>query len=1337
MKAKHTLAQLVRRMSLFIGASAGAAALAYCGALSAQTVSDACAVPHFTTQARDLGSVSSRTHNLDCTQRARAAGHFGKVAIDMTADANAARSGMWTSNGEKFAAEAIDLAAKSSAVKGAVDVMAAKFKSNIAAKESGQRLTAASLSVLSAMTKEASTIFCNNAQLCGPRTEKAAAFVAESLKLAAQVPKCVGKLGRYDAACVSALKTALKTSDIALKGFGLQPTDPSWQKWTELVADAVSSSGSLAKAAQGGDVGQYAAAAGDLMELSIKLYTGGYFRDDAKQPTPFQNALEVLGNATSTWLSCASVSLSVKNARPENVPDQTVECVKRLNDYLNQRLAEIMGYSMVLFQASKEQYNAVVIDGARVVMGEVMNRGGWEPVFASLGIPYRDGSVLANDKSLAIRSAIHGIAAKYKVDSSGLAGLHSSWWDGYAGDVLRAAQKTYYPRVADEGNALIGGRRALAQYTTLRFETAASVSLSPLPASTWDTVHHFTVTARATGNPKSVSIEALNAANNVVAVNQLTPSSTPVTASTSWSMDLASSQNWTRLADGKYLLRAVEIDADGKVTRSETQSLAIARTASQPAPAVISASIESSNSSLRPGGTLTVVARVSAATTSAPVLVIRNASGGELARATFQSRLTAAGTLPERWQFQQANVNLVPGSYSLLVRATSGAAAAESAAVAMTAETATPPTGNPGVALGGSMSSASNHTIAVGGKVQMAGHATGNEPVRVQVLFNGQSAADNAVRNASTGAWTYERQINVAGQYSYVVSATSGNTSTRIGQGTVTVSASTPPSTPGADSMAFASETLPDGSYVSPGAVSKSWTLRNTGSTTWTTAYCLRPTGTALGAASVCANTSVPPGASHTFSVTLNVPAAQVTEQSYRQAYRFANATGAAVGSEVWALVRVRAASTPPVSPGPGPSPATPTISSVQPQGTPMVNAVSTFRFIGQRLDGNVRVTVSDCENGKQQLLSATEIDLSCVPRRAGSATASWRANGSATLLTAGTVAIKDPASLGASSLASKVDAFVATWSGRPVDVDKSYGYQCVDLMHQFARDVLGVDGDIARGNAYSIFANTNSSRLRKVVNTPTAVPTKGDIIFWKPAPANGNAGHVAIFVSGDANRFTSFDQNYCSNSGSGVGDCAPRLVAHTYDGVAGWLTTSAQQASQTPPSTPAPIVVNIQAVSANPSSVTVGQAMTFSASVDNPANVQRVELRFPDSGVVEAMTASGAAWTRSRTMSQTGSNRPFQVVVTKKDGQTVTRDGAYSVTSAPVVTPPPNPPTQQPPPPPVVPPSTPPTSGGEVPPAAGCTAGGVKVCGIDGRTYANACTLMKHGVAKARNGPC
>ena len=235
-------------------------------------------------------------------------------------------------------------------------------------------------------------------------------------------------------------------------------------------------------------------------------------------------------------------------------------------------------------------------------------------------------------------------------------------------------------------------------------------------------------------------------------------------------------------------------------------------------------------------------------------------------------------------------------------------------------------------------------------------------------------------------------------------------------------------------------------------------------------------------------------------------------------------------------------------------------VTRVEPQGRLIVNSPGTLLFHGQNLSANVAVTLAHCENGKTALVSPVLVRHDCVPREAGPQMAGWKPNALTPAVNSlSTVDVANPIAMvaAAGTLAAKVDAFVATWTGRPVDVDKSYGYQCVDLMHQYAKDVLGKDGDFARGNAYSIFVNTNSTRLKKTLNTPAAVPTKGDVIFWKPSAANGQAGHVAIFLGGDDKSFVSFDQNFCANSGSGTGSCAPRQVSHNYDGVAGWISTS------------------------------------------------------------------------------------------------------------------------------------------------------------------------------------
>lgn len=123
---------------------------------------------------------------------------------------------------------------------------------------------------------------------------------------------------------------------------------------------------------------------------------------------------------------------------------------------------------------------------------------------------------------------------------------------------------------------------------------------------------------------------------------------------------------------------------------------------------------------------------------------------------------------------------------------------------------------------------------------------------------------------------------------------------------------------------------------------------------------------------------------------------------------------------------------------------------------------------------------------------------------------------------------------------------FIIKYNGKGIDFDGYYGDQCMDLMHQYCVDVLGLPGILfAAPTAYQAYQNANDSRFTKIDNSPTGVPTNGDIIFWNTSI--GSAGHVAVFINGDANSFTSFDQNWPTGS-------LCHEQAHNYKGVAGWL---------------------------------------------------------------------------------------------------------------------------------------------------------------------------------------
>jgi len=111
---------------------------------------------------------------------------------------------------------------------------------------------------------------------------------------------------------------------------------------------------------------------------------------------------------------------------------------------------------------------------------------------------------------------------------------------------------------------------------------------------------------------------------------------------------------------------------------------------------------------------------------------------------------------------------------------------------------------------------------------------------------------------------------------------------------------------------------------------------------------------------------------------------------------------------------------------------------------------------------------------------------------------------------------------------------------------------QCVDLANAYIDEVLGLP-KILWTNAID-FPSKAGDKFEFIKNTLINIPNPGDLmIFGKPYGKyleNGKtiyAGHISIYVDGDVNSFTSFDQNYPTGS-----SC--QLVEHKYTNVTGWL---------------------------------------------------------------------------------------------------------------------------------------------------------------------------------------
>lgn len=123
---------------------------------------------------------------------------------------------------------------------------------------------------------------------------------------------------------------------------------------------------------------------------------------------------------------------------------------------------------------------------------------------------------------------------------------------------------------------------------------------------------------------------------------------------------------------------------------------------------------------------------------------------------------------------------------------------------------------------------------------------------------------------------------------------------------------------------------------------------------------------------------------------------------------------------------------------------------------------------------------------------------------------------------------------------------FIKKWEGKAVDFDKSYGFQCVDLVKQYWFEILG--NPVPKGNGKD-WINNAGTKCTKTVYKKGLIPAPGSIISWSGSlPSSGGYGHVALVISATPTSFISFDQNWASAK-----FC--RRVEHNYSYVQGWIT--------------------------------------------------------------------------------------------------------------------------------------------------------------------------------------
>lgn len=138
------------------------------------------------------------------------------------------------------------------------------------------------------------------------------------------------------------------------------------------------------------------------------------------------------------------------------------------------------------------------------------------------------------------------------------------------------------------------------------------------------------------------------------------------------------------------------------------------------------------------------------------------------------------------------------------------------------------------------------------------------------------------------------------------------------------------------------------------------------------------------------------------------------------------------------------------------------------------------------------------------------------------------------------------------------------------VDFDKTYGYQCVDLIREYLYSEYGM-GNSAGGVGYAInyWTNTPQAILEKFDRIETTNVRNGDIVILRTVGHSDFAipGHIVIGTGGltDAN-FEALEQNGSTGGGSGVGPDAIRTRWIDRSRIAGVLRPK----DATPPPAPA-----------------------------------------------------------------------------------------------------------------------------------------------------------------------
>jgi hypothetical protein len=133
-------------------------------------------------------------------------------------------------------------------------------------------------------------------------------------------------------------------------------------------------------------------------------------------------------------------------------------------------------------------------------------------------------------------------------------------------------------------------------------------------------------------------------------------------------------------------------------------------------------------------------------------------------------------------------------------------------------------------------------------------------------------------------------------------------------------------------------------------------------------------------------------------------------------------------------------------------------------------------------------------------------------------------------------------------ALNKQQEAWFSSAEGNYMDPDRSFGFQCVDVIDDYCIALFGdYVNSIGLGNAGTLFKKipSNSKYFTKISynpNKPNIIPKHGDVIEW--------VKHIAVVDSATADTITVLQQN---RGGRAIDPCE-RFTFTDYKDVIGWL---------------------------------------------------------------------------------------------------------------------------------------------------------------------------------------